>query len=241
MSIDDRISRFEQLTQDDPENDMAFFSLGGAYNAAARYEEAAGAYRRAVEIAPSFSKAYQLGGAAMMAAQRTDEAAEFLRAGYVVAAEQGDLMPKKAIAELLGQLGEELPEVEDKPATPAASEGDMVDTRTGRRGTKLPRPPFRGPLGAWIQEHVTAERWQEWIGLGTKVINELRLDLSNDEHDAAYDYAMRGFIGLSDTMYKELTGRDAPQPSGEFRGVLDQILSSQGNLEEYGGEMYRNV
>ena len=119
MDIDERIRRFEELVRDDPENDMALFSLGGAYNQAGRYREAAGAYLRCTEANPTMSKAYQLAGAALMASDQKDKAAETLTKGYTVAAKQGDLMPRKAMGDLLGQLGAPIPEVEEAGATEA--------------------------------------------------------------------------------------------------------------------------
>ena len=58
--------------------------------------------------------------------------------------------------------------------------GTFVCLRTGRPGTKLDKPPFRGRLGQWIFENISAETWKDWIGQGTKVINELRLDFSRE-------------------------------------------------------------
>ena len=68
--------------------------------------------------------------------------------------------------------------------------------RTGRPGTKLPRPPFKGPIGQWIAENISQETWNTWIGQGTKVINELRLDLSTERGQEEYDRYMREFLGL---------------------------------------------
>ncbi len=78
-------------------------------------------------------------------------------------------------------------------------------------------------------------------GLGTKIINELRLDLSRDEHDAVYDYGMRRFVGLSDETYEQLMDSPPPQPEGQFRGVVDDILSRGGHLEDFQGELHRGV
>ncbi len=240
MDIDERIRRFEELVSDDPGNDMALFSLGGAYNQSGRYKEAAEAYLRCAAANPTMSKAYQLAGAALMASDQKDRAVETLTKGYGVAAGQGDLMPRKAMADLLAQLGAPVPEVEAKAAA-AAPAGSFVDQKTGRAGTKLARAPFRDGLGAWIQENISKESWDEWIGLGTKIINELRLDLSRDEHEAVYDYGMRRYLGLSDERVKELTGREPPQPEAQYRGVLDEILERGGHLEEFKGEMHKGV
>ena len=37
MDLDTRIAQFEKMATDDPSNDMAHFSLGGAYQQAGRF------------------------------------------------------------------------------------------------------------------------------------------------------------------------------------------------------------
>ena len=239
MDIDERIRRFEELVKEDPENDMALFSLAGAYNQSGRYKEAAATYTRCTELNPTMSKAYQLAGAALMASDQADMAKDLLTRGYTIAAEQGDLMPKKAMEDLLQRLGAPVPKVEK--AEEVFPPGSFVCQKSGKPGTQLPRPPFRNAMGQWIQERISKQTWDEWIGLGTKIINELRLDLSRDEHDAVYDYAMRRFIGLSDETYEELLGKAPPQPDGQYRGVVDDILGRGGHLEDFQGELHKGV
>jgi len=239
MDIDERIRRFEELVAEDPENDMALFSLAGAYNQSGQYKKAADAYTRCTELNPTMSKAYQLAGAALMASDQADAAKDMLTRGYTIASERGDLMPKKAMEDLLERLGAPVPKVEQKEQEFPA--GSFVCQKTGKPGTELPRPPFKNAMGQWIQERISKQTWDEWIGLGTKIINELRLDLSRDEHDAVYDYGMRMFIGLSDDAYTKLMGSAPPEPDGQFKGVVGDILSRGGHLEEFKGEMHKGV
>lgn len=206
MDIAQRIAQFENMCREDPDNDMAHFSLGGAYNQAGRFDEAARSYLRCLELNPAMSKAYQLAGAALMACGRTDEAATTLKKGYVEASDRGDLMPRNAIAELLEQLGEEVPRVRARTPQEVHGEGAFICTRTGRPGTKMARPPFRGPVGAWIHEHITKETFDAWIAQGTKVINELRLDLSRDEDADVYDRHMLEYLGIDDALLAEIKG-----------------------------------
>ncbi len=198
MDVEQRIAQFEKMALEDPDNDMAHFSLGGAYNQAGRFAEAAASYQRCIALNPGMSKAYQLAGAALMACGREDEAAEVLTRGYAATAERGDLMPKKAIGELLERLGRPVPEVRSAAQARAPTAGGFVCRRTGRPGTKMDRPPFRGPIGEWIAANISRETWESWIAQGTKVINELRLDLSRDEDAATYDQHMREFLGMED-------------------------------------------
>lgn len=206
-----RIAQFETMVAPgaDPNNDMAWFSLGGAYAQAERHADAAKAYTRSFEINPDMSKAYQLAGAALIAAGDKAKAAEILKKGYETAAKRGDFMPKKAMADLLRQLGVEPPEVAGaKPETPMPV-GTFIDRKTGRPGTKLDRAPFRGPVGEWIAANISRETWNSWIGQGTKVINEMRLDLSRDDHSAVYDQHMREYLGIDDELHTQLTSGKA--------------------------------
>lgn len=208
-SLDDRIAQFEKMAREDPENDMAHFSLGGAYTQAERFADAATAYTKCFQLNPGFSKAYQLAGSALVSAGDTQQAKRVLLDGFHVATTKGDLMPKKAIVELLESLGEPIPEVETAPE-PELPAGTFVCTVTSKPGHQMKRPPFKGPIGQWIYENVSDETFQDWIRQGTKVINELRLDLSKDEDEAAYDRHMREYLGIDDAMYEKLTGEKAP-------------------------------
>ena len=203
---DDRIDRFRNMAEADPENDMAHFSLGNAYYQASRWDEAADAFKRCVETNDAMSKAYQLGGDAMIRAGRRDEAGEFLITGYESAASRGDLMPRDAMGELLKSLDLVPPSLSAAQAeAEAAAErlrasGAFICRRSGRPGTELSKAPLPGAVGVWIKENISAESWQEWIEQGTKVINELRLDLSNDEHAAQWDQHMCEFLGIDPSL-----------------------------------------
>ncbi len=206
MDIDQRIAQFENMCREDPDNDMAHFSLGGAFNQAGRFDEAAASYQRCLELNPAMSKAYQLAGAALMASGQTDQAAELLKKGFVEASSRGDLMPRNAMGELLEQLGEEIPQVQAKTPEEVYGEGAFVCQRTGKPGSQMTRPPFRGPVGAWIQEHISKQTFDAWIAQGTKVINELRLDLSREEDAEMYDKHMREYLGIDEALFAELKG-----------------------------------
>ncbi len=188
----------------DPDNDMAWFSLGGAYRDAARLEDAARAFRRVVEINKGFSKAWQMLGQVLSDSGDKNAAVAALTEGYSIAASKGDRMPMKAMGELLTQLGAPIPVVESKKAGMDASTGTFMCRKSGRNGHQLPKPPFKGAVGKWIFENISAETWDEWIRQGTKVINELRLDLSRDEDSEKYDAYMREYVGIDEELLAEL-------------------------------------
>jgi Fe-S cluster biosynthesis and repair protein YggX len=200
-----RIAQFENMVAADPSNDMAHFSLGGAYTQVARYADAASAYLKCVEINPKFSKAYQLAGQALISAGEPERAAEVLTAGFTSAAALGDRMPQKAMGELLTKIGKPVPQV-PSPAR-AMPPGTFVEPNSGKGGTKMSKPPFKGPVGNWIFENITQETFDEWIRQGTKVINELRLDLSREDHAETYDKYMYEYLGIDEALLDKLKGQ----------------------------------
>ena len=203
----DRIAQFEKMASADPTNEMAHFSLGKAYLDGGRHAEAARSFERCVELAPDMSKAYQLAGQAMLGAGWADKAVDILNRGYETAARKGDLMPRNAIAELLRSIGREPPKLApevDAAAERARAAGSFVCQRTGRAGNKMTAPPFKGPVGQWIFEHISQQTFDEWIKQGTKVINELRLDLSRDEDSLTYDRHMRDYLGIDEALLVKL-------------------------------------
>lgn len=222
--IERRIAQFQNMAQADPENEMAHFSLGKALSDAGRHAEAAQSFIRCTELAPSMSKAYQLAGEALLKSDNKDLAAQLFTRGYTIAAENGDLMPKNAMAKSLEALGRPVPEVTGKKAGRGGGDvsllggggtpdkkydgpippGAFVCQRTGRPGTKMPRPPFKGPIGEWIAANITRETFDAWIAQGTKVINELRLDLSRDGDTETYDQHMREYLGIDDELHEKL-------------------------------------
>lgn len=207
----DRIAQFEKMAREDPTNDMAHFSLGNAYLQSGRAAEAAQSFENCIAINPGMSKAYQLGGQAMIAAGWADKAVAVLNKGYDVAAAKGDRMPQQAMEDLLRSIGREPPQIsKTHRGTTTTTSAGFVCRRTSRPGTKMTEPPFRGPIGKWIQENISAETWRAWIGQGTKVINELRLDFSRDQDQETYDQHMREYLGIDNDVLAEIRANQQP-------------------------------
>lgn len=202
----DRIAQFEKMASADPSNEMAHFSLGNAYLQAGRFAEAAASLERCVAINGDMSKAYQLGGEAMIKAGWEDKAVAFLEKGFVLAASKGDRMPQQAMAKLLEGIGRKAPllKEEAEAADRLREAGAFVCRRTGRPGTKMASPPIRGAVGEWLAANISQETWRQWIGQGTKVINELRLDFTRDRDQEIYDQHMREYLGIDDEVLKEI-------------------------------------
>ncbi len=199
MEIEERIANFKNMTDADPENELGHFSLGKAYVDAQRCEEACASFRRVIELQSGFSKAYQHLGEALRSLGKDSEAVAALTDGYRVAAERGDIMPRDAMANLLRELGQTPPEVETKApaATVSATSGDTVSCcHCSQNAPKMDERPFKGELGEKVLAHVCGACWREWIGMGTKVINELQLDFSNPEAGKTYNSHMIEYLQL---------------------------------------------
>lgn len=196
--LQQRISQWEKMAEDDPSNAMGWFSLGNAYMQAERLPDAARAFRKAIELDEGFSRAYQLLGQLLIKQDATDQATDVLTRGYEIAAKRGDVMPQKAMGSLLEKINAPIPQVESaKPQAAETVSGEQVlDRRTGQPGPRLADPPLRGPIGQFIYDHYSQTTWTEWIHMGTKVINEFRLDFAQPAHAQLYDQHMREFLHL---------------------------------------------
>jgi Fe-S cluster biosynthesis and repair protein YggX len=192
-----RIDRFKMMTEADPTNELAYFSLGRAYLDAGDPGKAIPALQHVIALNAAFSKAYAMLGMAQHATGDDKGAVETLSTGYRIAHDRGDLMPRNDMANMLKELGASIPEVKVEELTPEdKAAGKVRCSRCGRVSPKMPEPPFGGDLGEHIQGAVCAPCFREWIGQGTKVINELRLNLTEKESQDVYDQHMREFLNL---------------------------------------------
>jgi Fe-S cluster biosynthesis and repair protein YggX/predicted TPR repeat methyltransferase len=202
MSEDPRITRFKQIVEADPDDELGHFSLGTAYLKADRLEEAAASLARVLELNPRMSKAYQLLAEAYEKGGRRDNAVDVLTRGVTVADEQGDRMPRNAMANMLCRLDAPVPAFKETEAPHSAADVIGASTpgfqcsRCARPQGRLPKPPFKGPLGEKVYANVCNLCWGEWISTGTMVINELGLNLSEQEGQDLYDQHMVEFLEL---------------------------------------------
>ncbi len=199
MPDDARIERFRRLVEQDPADELANFSLGAALVEAGRFSEAVPHLQKVLAVNPRSSRAWQMLGAAQRGAGDLEHAVATLTEGHRVARRQGDMMPLKAIEGLLRELGAPVP---DSPPTPvaapesAAAAGGFRCRRCGGGGPPLDRPPFKGELGEQVHAGVCRACWAEWIKMGTRVINELRLSMNDPQAQETYDRHLREFLML---------------------------------------------
>jgi Fe-S cluster biosynthesis and repair protein YggX len=202
--LNERIEQFRKMANDDPNNELGHFSLGRALLDAGQLKEAAQSFQRVIALNPNIGKAYQLLAEAQLKQEQRELAIETLKTGARTAHGRGDMMPKNDMLKILKELGEDMPEFTAAAAADVkVGEGEVFDRRTGRAGKRLPAPPFSNKLGRFIFEHTSAESWREWIGMGTKVINELRLPLNDPQAQKLFDEHMLEFLNLKDLWEEE--------------------------------------
>lgn len=73
----------------------------------------------------------------------------------------------------------------------------------------LAQPPFPGPKGQDIYEHISQQAWEEWQKHQTMLINERRLNLVQPEHRKFLQEEMGKFFSGED--YALAEGYVAPK------------------------------
>ncbi len=195
--INARIEQFRKMAEADPDNELGHFSLGRAFLDAGQFPEAVTSFERVVQLNPKLSKVYQLLATALLKQDKRDAAIERLTAGVKMADERGDLMPKSDMIKMLKDLGAAVPELKSAAtAERAPTEGEVLCSRCGKVKPKMANAPFSHATGKKIQDNVCADCWREWIGMGTKVINELRLPLNDPRAQSEFDRHMYEFLNL---------------------------------------------
>ena len=106
-------------------------------------------------------------------------------------------MPKNEMSKMLADLGAPVPQFADPNAAPPPSAKAKSSANvTAAPARSMEKPPFRGEFGQEIYENTCANCWKEAIAFGTKVINELRLPLSDPQAQKAWDQHIREFLNL---------------------------------------------
>src|SRR4051812_9099942 len=97
-ALQDRITQFRKMAQDDPDNELGHFSLGKALLEDGQFVDAAVSFQKTVELNTQFSKAYQLLGQSLINAGNNAAAIQYLTQGFEVADERGDNIPRDEMA-----------------------------------------------------------------------------------------------------------------------------------------------
>ena len=119
-----------------------------------------------------------------------------MKTGAKIANSRGDMMPKNEMLTMLKELGTEMPELTAEQPAAAVGEGEVLCRRCGLVKRKMPSQPFSNAMGKEIYEKVCNDCWREWIGMGTKLINEMRLPLADPQAQKIFDQNMIEFLNL---------------------------------------------
>jgi Fe-S cluster biosynthesis and repair protein YggX len=191
-----RIEQFKKMAADDPSNELGHFSLGRAYMDAGMWHEAIAAFKRTLELNANLSKVYQLLAQSLLKVNQKEDAIAQLTTGVKTADARGDLMPRGDMIKMLQELGAPVPELQNRSSAPQLGEGQVLCRRCGLVKPKMARAPFSHAQGKMIHENICADCWREWIGMGTKVINEMRLPLADPQAQKIFDQHMLEFLNL---------------------------------------------
>src|SRR5690242_12750482 len=131
--LQERITQFRKMANDDPDNELGHFRLGQLLMEDGQFEDAAKSFRRTLELSPQFSKVFQLLGSCLIKLGRRDDAVKVLRDGFAVADERGDNVPRDEMVKLLVGLGEAAP-VSTKTAKATLAGGGATGFHCQRPG-----------------------------------------------------------------------------------------------------------
>ncbi len=105
---DPRISRFHSMLADDPDNELAWFSLGQALFETKRLAEAEAAFGRAVELQPDLMMAWYRRGQCLIALGRPAEARPYAEETLKLAIAQNHVGPRGDAEDLLEEIDDAL-------------------------------------------------------------------------------------------------------------------------------------
>lgn len=191
-----RLEQFRQMAEADPNNELGHFYLGQTYLETGMWSLAIASLQRALQINPNLGRAYRLLGEAYVKGGEKAEAIKTLTRGIEVAAGRGETLTIKDMAKMLEELGAAVPAVAIGVKQREPGEGEVLCCRCNQIGTKLARAPFRNEMGQQILNQVCAPCWGQWIEMGTKVINELRLAMNEPEAQQVFERHMLEFLNL---------------------------------------------
>jgi tetratricopeptide (TPR) repeat protein len=103
-----RIARFQTLVDDDPENELALFSLGQALQEARRPAEAEGFLKRAYVLQPDLMMAWYRRGECLVQLGRWEEAREMAQRTLDLAISQHHVGPRQDAEEMLEEIADAL-------------------------------------------------------------------------------------------------------------------------------------
>ena len=101
---EERIQVLVQTLKEDPNDPLGYYLIGIEYYKMARYDEAASAHRRAIELMEDYTAAYRDLGKALRDAGRREEAIAAFERGIAVAERTHDVQTMKEMQVFLRRL-----------------------------------------------------------------------------------------------------------------------------------------
>ena len=105
VDYSERIARFKEVIELDPEDVLGYFSLGNAYLESGQKREAMETFEKAVEVDPKHSSSYLGLAKSLEALGDKKRAQEVYTQGIKVAEEKGDMMTQKKMESYRSKLG----------------------------------------------------------------------------------------------------------------------------------------
>ena len=197
MADTSRLEQFRKMANDDPTNELAHLSLGKAYLDAGQAEAAVGSLDRTIELNPRISKAYQIAAAALEKLGRKADAIDYLTRGVTIADERGERQTRDEMAATLKELGPPSRPSRKRPPRPwRSARGRCSVNAAAKPSQDCPSRRFPIRRAGRFSRKSCADCWHQWIRMGTKVINELRLPLNDPQAQKLYDQHMVEFLNL---------------------------------------------
>ena len=106
-ALQERIAQFRKMASDDPDNELAHFSLGQALFELDRHGEAEPHFRRTCELQPDHMLAYLRRAECLHALGRGPEARPLLHQTIALARAQNHVGPRLDAEELLAEIDDE--------------------------------------------------------------------------------------------------------------------------------------
>lgn len=188
------IEKLQKRVSKNPQDTAAQLELGKALLAAARPAEAGPCFQRVLAVDTQNFAAYELLAMAQRQGGLNDLAIKTLTNACRTAQRLGETARMRDFAAALKELGAVPPAVAGPQAERPAGAGGFTCRRCGAGGPVLDEPPIKGALGEVVVSATCASCWQEWVGRGTMVINELRLMMHEPAAQEAYETHMREFL-----------------------------------------------
>ena len=161
---EERIARLRELLGREPDDKVAWFSLGRALLELGRHEEAQAPLRRALALDPSYSAAQRDLGRALLAAGEAAEAARLLEAGIGAAERVGDLQTAREMQTFLRRARSALGLATSRDPAPRARRS-LAESAT--RGSSEAHALYRRGF-----DHFANDRFDEAIALFHEAIEK---------------------------------------------------------------------